>query len=176
MSIAKLWFCITVGCVLVPSGGSACSPTVPEMEQLARRDRQIEEQYLQQLFRDADYVVIGTVVDVTESNDAVYVQQAQISVERTIKGTLVPRVTALMYKREQSKTPGGEDELAMDEIVPCGAPYKPSREDAYTIQTARGLFYIQAGVLMRVNSFPIEPQLLLFDTKAEVEFLEKELQ
>ena len=151
----------------------ACEPTVTQMEESARRDRAIEEKYVTELFRRADYVVVAVVRDVHDSNNASYAQVAELDVERVIKGPSVKSVSALMYKITQP-TVHGDDETKKLEMVSCDAPYDPTSEDPYIIEGARALFYVGKGVLLRVNPFPIEPELMRFNVKDELHFLNKQ--
>lgn len=155
--------------ISLPSYG--CEPTVEQMEASARRDLAIEEMYVTEIYRRSDHVVIGVVVDVRDSEDPDYSQSAEIKVERVIKGKAIKHISALMHKVNDSKvTSDTEDEIM--KISSCDIPYDPtSDEEPYTINGARALFYIEKGVLKRINFFPLEPVLMRFDVDKEIRFL-----
>ena len=160
----------------------ACEPTPKEMAQIARRDRAIEERYVSDLFRRSEHVVVGVVSDVRDANDLNYSQMAEIQVEQILKGQRAEFVTALMHKKGQSTVPLSEEETGsvpeeeqtLTAIVSCDQPFDPAAEEPYIIEGARALFYVENGILLRVNPFPIEPQLMRFDVKLELKFLKSQ--
>jgi hypothetical protein len=155
-----------------PSQG--CEPTAREIVEIARRDRAIEEKYVSDLFRRSDHVVVGVVSDVRSANDPNYSQIAEIQVEQVFKGKRTRFVTALMHKNVESTVPSSEEEEVMTAIVSCDQPLDPAADEPYIIEGARALFYVDNGILMRVNPFPTEPQLMRFDVKLELRFLKSQ--
>lgn len=158
-----------------PSRG--CEPTVPQMEAMARRDRAIEEKYVAAIYQRADHVVVGVVVDVRDSKDPSYDQVAEIKVERVLKGQAIQHISALMHKVTKLQDSSGEEPAQITNTTSCDTPYDPtSDEEPYTINGNRALFYIENGILVRVNSFPIEPELMRFHVRKELKFLKDKVQ
>ena len=147
----------------------ACEPTVQQLEEMAQRDRDIEEKYLAKLALEAEHIFVGMVESVRDSNSEEYGQIADIKIERVLKGTSKSKVSALMYKLNHT------EEDTEEEIYYCGKPYDPTEDEAYTVVGERALFYISKGVLLRVNPFPIEPQLLRFNVNGEIQFIESKV-
>jgi hypothetical protein len=158
----------------VPYISVGCEPTYSQEVAIAKQHRAIEDSYVLHLFRTSTSVVVGTVTDVHDSSNPKYYQQAVITVGRVLKGPRAKVVTALMARRVRPEPPSS-NATALPFVVSCDPPYHPEQKDPYLLKGYQVLVYIKDGVLIRSTTFPVEPQPLWMNAKAEVQFLESHI-
>lgn len=146
----------------------ACEPTIEQLKQIAERDRAIEEKYLTQLSLDAEYIFVGMVLDVSDSDHESYARVADIKIEHLIKGSSDSTVSALFDEiNEKTET--------HKRVTSCDIPFDPSENMIHLIKDEKALFYVKDGVISRVTYFPVEPQLLGFNVNSEIEFIKNKV-
>lgn len=60
------------------------------------------------------------------------------------------------------------DSPTLDQIRSCDEARDPTQDEPYVVKTYRYLYYVEAGVLLRANAFPIGPPPLQPDAEMEL--------
>lgn len=126
----------------------SCSPDANQMEEIIHEEIRLENEYAKKMFKRADEVFVGTVLEVKDGNSD-YKQKAVISVEKTIKGVNTNIVEVFMAAKEHMETE--EKELVF------GCIRKPGMDEPYLVTSYKYIIYAKNGVLIREKGFPVGP-------------------